>query len=189
MKCPLCNGNMKYIQYRDTHIWSCEECAGILFEFVEDKNYEQLGEHLEIDRTERFKTLLSNAIVMLEDEQCLNLRPKSHYLLNELGMTEKEYDEVLGNKHYLLLGIKAEDLRDMHDNNPMGELEFWLDHDKVFTQQTINEIVKEKTGKECWTLAEMCEQFDLLDDTDGEEFDECLLDILNTIEEKWGFDE
>jgi hypothetical protein len=123
---------------------------------------------------------------MLEDEQCLNLNPKSSYLLNELGMTEKEYDEVLGNKHYLLLGIKAEDIRDMHDNNPMGELEFWLDHDKVFTQQTINEIVKERTGKECFTLAEMCEQFD---DIDGEDFDECLLDILNTIEEKWGYDE
>lgn len=187
MKCPLCNGNMKYIQYLDTHIWSCEECAGILFEFVEDKNYEQLGEHLEIDRTERFKTLLGNAIVMLEDEQCLNLRPKSHRLLTELGMTEKEYDEVIGGKHYLLLGIKAEDIEDMHYNNPFGELEFWQFNDKEFTQQTIHDIVKERTGRECWNTNEMSEQFDLLDDMDGEDFNDCLFDILNTIEEKWGY--
>ena len=106
MKCPLCNGDMKYIQYRDTHIWSCEECAGILFEFVEDKNYKQLGEHLEIysRNEERAKTLLYNAMVMLEENLIANIDSgfeerleMFESLLEELGMTLQEYQELMDN--------------------------------------------------------------------------------------------
>ena len=44
----------------------------------------------------RLKTLLYNAIVLLEDENNLNLIPKSNRLLSELGMSEEEYDEIMG---------------------------------------------------------------------------------------------
>jgi hypothetical protein len=44
---------------------------------------------------ERLKILLYNAIVLLEDENNMNLIPYSNRILEELGMTEKEYKEIM----------------------------------------------------------------------------------------------
>lgn len=101
--CELCGAEMKYINHKDTHIWSCEECCGILFEFEIDKNHKELGEYLKVkDETKRAKTLLYNAMVMLEEniantdggfEEKLEMFVS---LLEELGMTLQEYQELMG---------------------------------------------------------------------------------------------
>lgn len=44
----------------------------------------------------RLKTLLHNAIVKLEDENNADIFEDVHeYLLDELGMTEEEYEEIM----------------------------------------------------------------------------------------------
>ena len=44
---------------------------------------------------ERLKILLYNAIVLLEDENNMNLIPYSNRILEELGMSEKLYKEIM----------------------------------------------------------------------------------------------
>lgn len=47
-------------------------------------------------KNERLKILLYNAIVKLEDENNADIFEDVHeYLLDELGMTEKEYKEIM----------------------------------------------------------------------------------------------
>lgn len=46
LKCNMCNGNMKHIEYNGTHIWSCEECPNVQFEFIDINNYIELGNYL-----------------------------------------------------------------------------------------------------------------------------------------------
>lgn len=47
-------------------------------------------------KNERLKILLYNAIVKLEDENNADVFEDVHeYLLDELGMTEKEYKEIM----------------------------------------------------------------------------------------------
>ena len=47
-------------------------------------------------KNERLKMLLYNAIVKLEDENNADIFEDVHeYLLDELGMTEKEYKEIM----------------------------------------------------------------------------------------------
>lgn len=46
-------------------------------------------------QNERLKILLYNAIILLEDENNMNLIPNSNRILEELGMTEKEYKEIM----------------------------------------------------------------------------------------------
>ena len=47
-------------------------------------------------KNERLKILLYNAIVKLEDENNADIFEDVHeYLLDELGMTEEEYEEIM----------------------------------------------------------------------------------------------
>lgn len=58
-----------------------------------------------LENNERLKVLLHNAIVLLEDENNMNLTPKSSRLLDELGMSDEEYDDIMGtdeDKHYYI---------------------------------------------------------------------------------------
>lgn len=36
--CPLCDGEMNYRKNKETHIWVCEECPAVLFEYVDESN-------------------------------------------------------------------------------------------------------------------------------------------------------
>ena len=45
-KCNMCDGEMKYLNYKGTHIWICESCPNIQFECVEDKDVVNLTEYL-----------------------------------------------------------------------------------------------------------------------------------------------
>lgn len=44
--CPLCSDNLSYKQNKDTHIWSCDSCPFVGFEFYNDKNTDELKEYL-----------------------------------------------------------------------------------------------------------------------------------------------
>lgn len=47
LKCPLCEGTMKYVKEGTTHIWKCDDCPAILFEYITKKDTENLDRHLE----------------------------------------------------------------------------------------------------------------------------------------------
>lgn len=43
IKCPLCEAeSLKYIPYGGTHIWTCEDCPAILFEYWSPSDLEGL---------------------------------------------------------------------------------------------------------------------------------------------------
>jgi len=44
--CPLCQALMAYRPWNDTHIWSCSECPGVLFEYYTPEDHTQLGAFL-----------------------------------------------------------------------------------------------------------------------------------------------
>ena len=44
--CPLCSASMEYKQISDTHVWSCEDCPAILFEYYSDTNTAELSDFL-----------------------------------------------------------------------------------------------------------------------------------------------
>ena len=47
MKCNMCGGTLDYVNYKDTHIWICQNCPNIQFEYVEGKDDKNLCEFLE----------------------------------------------------------------------------------------------------------------------------------------------
>lgn len=46
-KCPLCGEELNYIEYKGTHIYICESCPFIGFEYVEQQDIDNLKEYLE----------------------------------------------------------------------------------------------------------------------------------------------
>lgn len=44
--CPLCGANMTYKHANNTHVWACEACPAVLFEYYDDKNINDLKENL-----------------------------------------------------------------------------------------------------------------------------------------------
>lgn len=40
--CPLCGGNMIYKKCNSTHIWKCQDCPAILFEYYGIKDIKNL---------------------------------------------------------------------------------------------------------------------------------------------------
>ncbi len=47
IKCPIClEGEMKYTQQGNTHIWSCVECPTIVIEYYGSEDYDNLGKYL-----------------------------------------------------------------------------------------------------------------------------------------------
>ena len=60
------------------------------------KNIAVINERRLKQKNERLKILLYNAIVKLEDENNADVFEDVHeYLLDELGMTEEEYKEIM----------------------------------------------------------------------------------------------
>jgi len=49
LTCNMCDGNMKHILYRTTHIWSCKECMNVQFEYFEEKDIVNLEAYLKGD--------------------------------------------------------------------------------------------------------------------------------------------
>lgn len=51
MTCPMCQEEkMKHIEYNGTHIYICEHCPFIGFEYVEQKDIDNLKEYLEREK-------------------------------------------------------------------------------------------------------------------------------------------
>lgn len=46
MKCSLCDGKMDYDEKKGTHIWVCEDCPCVMFEYYEDKDLNNLTNRL-----------------------------------------------------------------------------------------------------------------------------------------------
>lgn len=46
IRCPLCQARMDYKNYHSTYIWSCSECPGVLFEYYNRDNLEQVANYL-----------------------------------------------------------------------------------------------------------------------------------------------
>lgn len=44
--CPLCDSIMVHKEYKGTHIWSCEDCPAVLFEFYDADNLVELSRYL-----------------------------------------------------------------------------------------------------------------------------------------------
>lgn len=44
--CPLCGGNMIYKKCNSTHIWKCQDCPAILFEYYGIKDIKNLKREL-----------------------------------------------------------------------------------------------------------------------------------------------
>lgn len=44
--CPLCDSMMIHKEYKGTHIWSCEDCPAVLFEFYDAGNLVELSRYL-----------------------------------------------------------------------------------------------------------------------------------------------
>jgi ssDNA-binding Zn-finger/Zn-ribbon topoisomerase 1 len=42
LKCPCCNGNLKYQESVKTHTWVCEDCPIIMFEYYTLEDLENL---------------------------------------------------------------------------------------------------------------------------------------------------
>lgn len=53
--CPLCNGEMRYKKHNNTHIWVCEECPNVMFEYYDNENIADLSEFLTNDKKKELK--------------------------------------------------------------------------------------------------------------------------------------
>ena len=46
MNCNMCDGEMIYHEVNGTHVWSCEDCSNVQFEFYNEKDIENLKKYL-----------------------------------------------------------------------------------------------------------------------------------------------
>lgn len=44
---PLCKGEMVYGNNKKTHIWVCEECPAVIFEYWTNEDIENLAGHIQ----------------------------------------------------------------------------------------------------------------------------------------------
>lgn len=69
VKCPHCESDMHYTQVtenvkqsalglRVTHIWSCEDCPNVMFEYIDKVDTENLAEYLNGDYRKERKAML-----------------------------------------------------------------------------------------------------------------------------------
>ena len=47
VQCPLCDAPMKYTVQGATHIWSCEDCPAVMYEYHSKQNTDDLNTYLE----------------------------------------------------------------------------------------------------------------------------------------------
>lgn len=47
LKCNLCDAEMDYLEYKGTHIWVCEDCPNIQFEFYTYEDVKNLEDYIQ----------------------------------------------------------------------------------------------------------------------------------------------